>query len=280
MSTPNISELQAESAQQNGARRWLVVVLVMIPAVLIAGKSPALPTSRFLTSWFSLADMPVSMHKHIEYVLFVPISAIIVAFARLTLGLPVLSLFRPILVAVAFRMMGIPAGLLLLAMVLGTVLAISPLLKGAHYYARVPIQLSIVAAFLIAPLITWKIWPEQWLRHLTYFPLISLALICEAFTKTLDEKGLAEAAWPTVNTVAVGTAITLLARIPGALHGLVRFPELLLAQAGVVLLISEHLRFEWLKDKNPFARSPRSTESGPAADVTAPLLLVSNQSGE
>ena len=255
------------------SRSWLFAVLVFIPAMLMIGKAPALPTSRFLTTWLSLADMPPGMSRHIEYVLFVPISAIVVAFVRLTLGLPVLSLFRPILVAVAFRIMGIPAGLAVLALVLTTIVAIRPLLKDAHYYARVPIQLSIAAAFLIAPLITWKIWPEQWLRHVSYFPIISLALICEAFTKTLDEKGLPEAAWPALNTVAVGIVITLLARIPGAVHGLIRFPELLLAQAGAVMLISEHLRFEWFKDRNPLLRRGEP-------NAAPPLLLASEPAGD
>ncbi len=47
--------------------------------------------------------------------------------------------------------------------------------------------------------------------------------------------------------------ISLAVRIPGALHLLLRFPELLVAQAGVVLLIGEYLHFELLKGKGLFA---------------------------
>jgi len=77
-------------------------------------------------------------------------------------------------------------------------------------------------------------------------------LICEAFTKTLDEKGLAEAAWPTLNTVIVGLVINWIATFHGVLHLLVRFPELLMLQIGVVSLVEKYLHLELLDCRNPF----------------------------
>jgi 7 transmembrane helices usually fused to an inactive transglutaminase len=169
-------------------------------------------------------------------------------------------------------------GLAFLALVVGVVLVLRPLLKGAHYYSRVPIQLSLVAMFLVVPLVAAKFWPEEWLRHLAYFPIISLCLICEAFTKTLDEKGLAEAAWPTTNTILIGMLIGLVARIPGALHVLLRFPELLVAQTGFVLLIGEYLHFELLKGKNPFVRKKESVEKyEPEGSAQESMLLMESQ---
>lgn len=234
------------------ARRWLFVLLLLIPIGIMLGKHTGLPTSAAFNRVFSLEDVPQRMQGHIEFVIFVPLSAVIVSFFRLTLGVPVLSLFRPILAAIAFQIIGIPIGLSFLTLVLGVTVLMRPLLKGAHYYSRVPIQLSVVAGFLVLPLIAGKWWHEEWLRHLAYFPIISLALICEGFATKLDRGGVAKAAWPTANTILIGIIISLLARIPGALHLLLRFPELLVAQAGVVLLIGEYLHFELLKDKNLF----------------------------
>jgi 7 transmembrane helices usually fused to an inactive transglutaminase len=236
------------------ARRWMFLVLLVIPCGIMLGKLSVFPTASAFSAWFSLTDLPKHIQPHVEYIIFVPLSAVVVSFFRLTLGVPVLSLFRPILVAIAFRIIGIPLGLAFLAVVLGTVLLLRPLLKGAHYYARVPLQLSLVAIFLVLPLIAGKWWHEDWLRHLAYFPIISLCLICEAFTKSLDRKGLAEAAWPTLNTILIGMIISLVASIHGALHLLLRFPELLVAQAGLVLLIGEYLHFEILKGKNLLVR--------------------------
>lgn len=234
------------------SRGWLFAILLLLPTLVMIGKYPLFPTSAAFTSWFSLAGLPKHVQPHVEYMLFVPLSAVVVAFFRLTLGIPVLSLFRPILTAIAFRMMGVPTGLTFLALVLGTIVMMRPLLKGKHYYVRVPVLLSLVASFMLMPLMLTRYWHDLWLQHLAYFPLISLALICEAFTKTLEEKGLAEAAWPTLNTVIVGMIINWIATFHGLLHLLVRFPELLMLQIGVVLLIDEYMHFGVLEGKNPF----------------------------
>ena len=238
-------------ARNRAGQNWLFAVLLLLPMLVMVGKYPSFPTSAAFTSWFSLADLPKHVQTHAEYMLFVPLSAVIVAFFRLTLGIPVLSLFRPILTAIAFRMMSVPTGLLFLALVLGTIVAMRPLLKGRHYYARVPVLLSIVASFMVVPLMLVRYSHGLWLQHLAYFPLISLALICEAFTKTLDEKGLAEAAWPTLNTVIVGMVINWIAAFHGTLHLLLRFPELLFLQIGVVFLIEKYLHLELLDCRNP-----------------------------
>ena len=62
----------------------------------------------------------------------------------------------------------------------------------------------------------------------------------------------AEAAWPTLNTVIVGMVINWIATFHGTLHLLLRFPELLFLQIGVVLLIERYLHFEVFEGKNPF----------------------------
>ena len=267
-------DLNNTEARNSGGRGWLFAILLLLPVLVMAGKYPLFPTSAAFTSWFSLADLPKHVQTHAEYMLFVPLSAVIVAFFRLTLGIPVLSLFRPILVAIAFRVMGVPTGLFFLALVLGTIVVMRPLLKGRHYYARVPVLLSIVASFMVVPLMLARYSHGLWLQHLAYFPLISLALICEAFTKTLDEKGLAEAAWPTLNTVIVGMVINCIANFHGTLHLLLRFPELLFLQIGVVLLIERYMHFEVFEGKNPFLSNRAELVDESRQLAAAGLVLV------
>src|SRR5271157_6601279 len=267
-------DLNNTEARISGGRGWLFAILLLLPVLVMAGKYPLLPTSAAFSSWFSLADLPKHVQTHAEYMLFVPLSAVIVAFFRLTLGIPVLSLFRPILVAIAFRMMGVPTGLTFLALVLGTIVVMRPLLKGRHYYARVPVLLSIVAGFMVVPLMVERYLHSLWWQHLAYFPLISLALICEAFTKTLDEKGLAEAAWPTLNTIIVGMVINWIATFHGILHLLLRFPEMLFLQIGVVLLIERYMHFEIFEGKNPFFTNRAELVDESRKLAAAGLVLV------
>jgi len=254
---------------------WLLAILLAAPLLIILSKQPVFPISARMNELFSLADIPQRLREHAEYVLYVPLSAIVVSIFRLTLGLPVLSLFRPILTAVAFRVIGIPWGLAFLVGVLTSVVLLKPLIKDAHYYVRVPLILSLVAAFMVVPLIAAKWWHLTLLQHFAYFPIIALSLICEGFTKILNDKGLRAALWPTINTVAASIVIALLAGIPGALHLLLRYPEVLFLQAGIVLLIGKFLDLRLFEHQNPFLPQAPAAEQAmqaPAA-VTAPTAI-------
>ena len=255
----------------------LLAALLLIPALIILAKLPGAPGSQWTNQVFSLSQLPQHMHRHAEYILFVPLSAVVVCFFRLTLGLPVLSLFRPILTAIAFRIIGIPLGLAFLLLVLSTVVLIKPLIKDAHYYVRVPLLLSLVAAFLVVPL---KFWHVELLRHFAYFPIISLSLLCEGFTKILNDKGLRAAMWPTINTINAAIVITLLVRPPGAMHLLLRFPEVLFMQGGIILLIGKYLDLELFKRKNPFVKQDALTGQSQPSTATADIALLANRAPE
>jgi len=263
-----------ESCAPHHKSSRLLVALLVIPSVITIGRLPIFPTSRWLNEVVSLAGLPPGMQGHAEFVLFVPLSAVVVSFFRLTLGLPVLSLFRPILTAIGFRIIGIPWGLAFLAAVLGSVVLVKPLLKDAHYYVRVPLLLSLTAAFLVVPMVVDKRWHVEMFRHFARFPIICLALICEGFTKILNDKGLRAAMWPTVNMVAAAILITLLARIPGALHLLIGYPEVLFMQGGVILVISKYLDLQLFANRNPFMPKAPAAPAPPASPATANLRAV------
>jgi len=246
--------------------KWLMLALFLLPLMIMAGKLPIFPASTTFTNLFSVPDLPDRLHRHVEYIIFVPLSALVVAFFRLTLGIQVLGFFRPILLAIAFRIMGLPLGVAFLVVVLAGIALLRPLLRNAPYYARVPMILSLVAAFVLIPVIAGRWWQADWLNHLAYFPVIALGLACEGFVKILDAKGMREAAWRVVTTILVGVVIAAVVKIPGMIAIFFRFPELLIVQAGLILVISEYLDFQCFEGKNPFAARP------PAAEANAPSV--------
>jgi hypothetical protein len=75
-----------------------------------------------------------------------------------------------------------------------------------------------------------------------------------------------EAAWRVVTTILVGVVIAAVVKIPGMIVIFFRFPELLIVQAGLILVISEYLDFQCFEGKNPFAARP------PAAEANAPSV--------
>jgi uncharacterized protein with transglutaminase domain len=251
-------------------RLWPVLLLFAITLALMAGKLPGMPTEGFLSHLVSLSSVPKHMRQHVEYILFIPLSGVLVAFFRLTLGVSVFSFFRPILVAIAFRAMGVEAGLAFLIAALTLVALVRPLLRDVHYYARVPVILSILVSVMALVLAAGKSWHLPWMERLAYFPIIALSLTCESFAKLLDDKGVAEAVWRAAATIGVGLAITGAASIPGAMPAMLRFPELLLAQTACVLLIAGFLNYRLFEGKNPLRRrSARQFPGQPAPEPRA-----------
>jgi uncharacterized protein with transglutaminase domain len=266
-------------------RDWLLIVLLALPAAIVLGKLPLFPTSALFTAIFTLEDLPTQhLRATVEGVLSIPLGALVVVVFHTTLGIRVLSLFRPILLAIAFNLTGVFAGLAFLLPVLAVVALTRPLLRNARkYYPRLGVLLSLVAALLLIPLMLARWWHAEQLLAIASFPVIALCLTCESFARIATNDGLPEAAWRTVTTVAAALIILALTRVPGVMQLFFRFPELLLAQAGCILLISRYLAFQIFKGKNPLlawrAAAVESAPGLPAVSAASPALQVNHPVG-
>jgi hypothetical protein len=211
--------------------------------MILFGKLPGTPTAALFARTFTLADLPLRMQGHLAYLLFIPLSAVVVVLFRVTLGIPVFGLFRPILLATAFRITGLGLGLAFLAAVMATMVLIRPVLRVArlHSYARESVTLGVVVLLMLATVaVGARAHVDEALR-VARFPVISLCLISEHFAKALYEKGVRNAVWRGSTTAFAGVLICLLAQMPGLMRLLLRFPELLIVQIGCVVVIGEFL---------------------------------------
>jgi len=253
---------------------WLLVALFALPLCVASAKMPIFPTSEFSANFFSLADLSPALRRVAEDVLLVPFGALVVVIFRLTFGLLVLGLFRPILLAMAFRIIGIPISLGLLLLALLVIVVLRPMLRTDHNYARKAVLLSLAAALLFMPLMAGNWWDIAWLREVALFPVVALCLTCESFAKLLDQTGIRAAAWRTITTVLAAVVIVGLMALPGVVEFFLRFPEMLLAQAGCILLINKHLAFRLFQGANPLARQPARAahvpvENAAEVDITS-----------
>ena len=239
----------------------LLWLLLVTPLCLSAAKLPLFPTAPLLTNFLSLADVPAHFHGTVKTVLMVTLGALTVVAFRLILGVQVLGLFRPILLAMAFDVIGVPMGTAFLVCALAVIVALRSMLRTDHSYARVAVLLSLVSALLLVPLIIGKWWATAWLMQLALFPVIALCLTCESFAKIMDRQGVAEAVWRAVTTVVVALVITAMTETPGAVALFLRFPELLLVQAACILLINKHLDSRLFEGVNPLRRRWRRSEA-------------------
>lgn len=240
-------------ARRRAARRWAMAVLFLLPLAIVLLKLSGTPVGESLREWLSLTARAHRFEVRLSHVLMVPLGALVAVFVRLTLGLRVLGPFRSVLLAISFLMTGLPVGLTFLAVVLLTVVVTRRGVRRLKlpYYARVSTTLSLVALVIAAAVLVGRGFGWHALVRAAYFPIVVLTLTAEGFTSTLRREGLRSALWRGAATAALAVLIAGIASLPGFEDLLLEYPELLLAQVGLMLVISEFLGFRLLQSWNP-----------------------------
>jgi len=197
----------------------------------------------------SLTAIPPDHREHVLYLLYLPTGALLVALAHLTLGIRVLG-FRSILIAVGFQHAGILPSLLLIAVVVATIVIVRPHLKKLQLrrYARVSVILGIVVMTMILAVLA-----SPWLRsevmwRAAFFPVIVLGLLAEGIARSLDRDNAVTATWRAGSTIVLAFLIAALFRWEPLREVLLQFPELLLTQVIVIILVSEYLELRLLQN--------------------------------
>ncbi len=260
-----------------GARGWMVLALVLVPIVSILLKQSSLPFGAWLREMVSLQGSPALVHSRVAHVLLVPLGAAIVVFFRVTLGIRVLGPFRSVLLAIAFQITGVLLGLFFLALVVGVIVAVKPMLKKIKlpYFARLAVSLSTVATIVMMALLLARALHWEVLSRTAYFPLVVLCLTADGFASTLRREGYRSALWRGTATAAVAVLITGVAAIPGIERLLASNPELLLLEIASIVLISEFLGFRLLSRLNPPVKKrakrkrAKAKRSSPAKSMNA-----------
>jgi hypothetical protein len=259
MTTDRLPICTASRRNWTGEQQLLLLVFFLAPALLIVGKWSALPTSGFLNRSLTLAHIPADMAGRVQYVLLLPMGAVLIVFFRLTLGIRLLGPFRSLLIAVAFQVTGIAAGLVFLVFVVGVIVVLRRLIRTFRlpYFARVSVILGAVSSIMVAALLLCEWLGIALLGKVAYFPIVVICLTGEGFARALTKEGVLSALWRGGMTALAAVLITLLASIPGLTRLIVDYPELLLAQVGAILVIAQYGNLRLLARWNPPPKKPR-----------------------
>ena len=287
--------MQLSKGNLSAGQKWILALLITAPLALVLVKLFVLPTPNFLSSYISLTEVPEHMQNRMRYILFVPLGAVLVVFTRLTLGIRILGPFRSILIAVAFQITGIFPGLAFLIIVVTIIVMIRPLLRSIRlpYFGRVSVILSAVASIMIFSLLASRWLQIESLRLVGYFPIVVLCLIGESFSRTITREGLKSAMWRGAMTVLVAVIIALLSRMHSLDSMLLRFPELLVMQIGLIVLIAEFFDLRLLQELNPLIvkknlhekedkiveSNPKNTTQTGVADMKVAVVRNRNNQG-
>src|SRR5262245_37870738 len=257
-----------QSSVDRRPEHWgLVATLFLIPAACVALKQ--FGASGF--EWLNLEMLPDNVKRNLGHVLFLPLGALLVVIFRLTLGLRVLGPFRSILLALAFQVTGIVLGLVFMALVIAAVVGLrGPIRKlRVPYFARVSILLTVVAGSVIVALLLGAALQADALYSVAFFPLVVLCLTADGFAKVLDREGPRQAVWRVSVTALAAVMLTGLAAVPGLKVVLLRYPELLPAQIGLIFLVSRFMAFRKFEYLNPKPKHLTGSAGGPPPSPAA-----------
>ncbi|MEO8443878.1 MAG: 7TM domain-containing protein [Gammaproteobacteria bacterium] len=220
------------------------------PGVLSPGVSGTLlPSLGHELGTLSLRNISPSSRNHILYLLFVPTGAVLIALARLTFGIRVIG-FRSILISVGFQQSGILPSLLLIATMALIVITIRPVLLQLRlpYYAHVAVIMSFSVMLLLGAVILAPWFNSEILWGLATFPVIVLGLLAEGIGKTIDRDSGLTAAWRTGMTIVIALILAGISQVTVLREIAIEFPELIVTQIVMIILISEFLDLRLLQD--------------------------------
>ncbi len=162
----------------------------------------------FLKHAIRLAIESGAQTNTVVLILLLPLVAIIVSALYYLVGLTGFGIFIPAMIAVSFLATGIPAGLVLFAMILFLTLVAKNLLRKIrlHYSSRRAITLWAVclgtfALFFLSS--TLKIFD---LRRISIFPILFMVLLSEEFFRFQTGLSKKEAVNSTVGTLFISIA--------------------------------------------------------------------------
>ncbi|MFZ1293079.1 MAG: 7TM domain-containing protein, partial [Pseudomonadales bacterium] len=200
---------------------------------------------------FSIYSLPIEEQTAFKTILLVPIGTLVVAIFRILIGLRTSGTFMPILIALAFIQTTLLWGLLLFITVVGIGLYIRfhlarlNLLLIGRISAVVTVVIGLMSGISI---LSYKLGLNQILT-ITFFPMIILSWTIERMSILWEEEGPHEVAIQGGGSLLVATAAYLLMSNELVAHLTFNFPELLLVQLALILLIGQYTGYRLMELK-------------------------------
>jgi alpha-L-glutamate ligase-like protein len=199
---------------------------------------------------FAEAGIPVSL---LQFLLLMPIGAVIVALMRNVIGVRTFGLFLPALLAVSMRETGFVVGSSAFVLVIALVAALHPLLERWRlmYTPRLVILLVAVVSLFLGISALGLYWGQIQFAYITLFPIVIVAITAERFARKWEESGAAGALSTALQTFVVVGGVYLALGSITLETAFLAFPVLFLSLVGLMLIlgrwtgvrVSEYIRF-------------------------------------
>jgi hypothetical protein len=197
----------------------------------------------------SLQNVPVALQANYQVLLMVPICALIITMLRVFVGVPMFGTFMPLLLALAFRDMGLKWGILLLLGIVGIGLCARRTLKSLRllFVPRVSATLSL--AVLLVIVVSRLSYELSFFPGLsvTLFPIVIITMTIERMSISLEEAGLKKTGILLTNSLLSATACHLVISNRYVQHWLFTFPETLLIVLAIIFVCGRYSGYRLLE---------------------------------
>jgi 7 transmembrane helices usually fused to an inactive transglutaminase/Transglutaminase-like superfamily len=197
----------------------------------------------------SLYMLPPSEQRLVQFLLLMPVAALIVCVYRNLIGLNSFGTFAPALVGLAFRELCTIPGLLTFV----SILLLGWILRRVldHYHLlqvpRVAVMLSLVVTLLIGSVVAANHFAMPATRYVSLFPLVILTGMIERFWTLEAEDGTLASFKTLLTTLLVSATVAILLSVPALERQLFRYPETLGIIVAGQLLIGRYTGYRLLE---------------------------------
>ena len=218
-------------------------------------------TPRRLLASLSLYHLPPAELRLVEFLLLLPLAALIICLFRNVIGLDCFGTFAPALVGLAFRDLHSLPGMLVFVSIILLGWIMRRVLDRYHLLQvpRTSVLLSLIVVVLVGAIVVANYQELPATRYVSLFPMVILTGMIERFW-TLETEDSTLASFKTLlGTLVVSASIALVLSLHAVVNQMVRYPETLgLIVAGQLLLgrytgyrLSELFRFRDFLRTNP-----------------------------
>ena len=197
----------------------------------------------------ALTLLPPPEQKLVEFLLLLPVAALIICIYRNLIGLVSFGTFGPALVGLAFRDLHSIPGILVFMAILLVGWVMRRILDRYHLLQvpRVAVMLSLIVVVLIVGVIAANRYDLPATKYFSLFPMIILTGMVERFWTLETEDSTVSSFRTLLYTMVIAASIALVVSLNVVVRYLFCYPELVLLIVALQLLIGRYTGYRLLE---------------------------------
>jgi hypothetical protein len=197
---------------------------------------------RQLFECISLYNLPPTEIALVEFLLLLPVAALIICVFRNIIGLQSFGTFAPALIGLAFRHAGSLPGLLVFVSIVLVGWGMRRVLDRYHLLQvpRTAFLLSLVVVVLLSAIVLASFQHLSATRYISLFPLVILTGMIERFWTLETEDGTFSSFKTLLGTIIIAATISLVLSLREVAEHMLRYPETLGLVMALQLLLGRY----------------------------------------